>query len=369
MDLYFARPRDIVVAKIDLKNGAVGIVPDWENVVVTGHFAAYQPDTSRLEPEYLIRLLQTKFFKAYLWRNKVGAEGRKEVKLGFFESIPIPLPPLDTQRAIVVHWQQAREEIRAAESQSDQLNSDLMHALRKRLGRVRLSEAKRPKAFALSWKTLERWGVELAWKTQTPQTVDLYPPTKLASICRVSSGGTPSRKHAGYFGGEIPWVKTTEVRDDVILTTEETLTHEGLKHSSARIYPVGSVIVAMYGQGATRGRTAKLGIDSATNQACAVLTDFEETIEPDFLWYYLMSEYDDLRAMASGNNQPNLNAAMIANYPVPLPPLSVQREIIQEIESGRAEAARLKNLAAQIRTLREAEIEAMILGTTPVTTA
>lgn len=101
MDLIFARPGDLVVAKIDLKNGAVGIVPDWKNVVVTGHFALYEPDRTRLVPEYLHRIIQTEFFRNYLWRNKVGAEGRKEVKLDFFEAIEIPLPPLATQQAIV----------------------------------------------------------------------------------------------------------------------------------------------------------------------------------------------------------------------------------------------------------------------------
>jgi type I restriction enzyme S subunit len=92
MELCFARPGDIVVAKIDLKNGAVGIVPDWRNVVVTGHFAIYEPDRSKLIPEYLTRIIQTSFFKAHLWRNKVGAEGRKEVKLDVFESTLVPLP-------------------------------------------------------------------------------------------------------------------------------------------------------------------------------------------------------------------------------------------------------------------------------------
>ena len=86
MDLWFARPGDIVVAKIDLKNGALGIVPEeWQMVAVTGHFAVYEADRARLVPEFLRRLIQTQFFKTQLWRNKVGAEGRKEVKLDFFD--------------------------------------------------------------------------------------------------------------------------------------------------------------------------------------------------------------------------------------------------------------------------------------------
>src|SRR4030067_2230280 len=115
MDLYFAHPRDIVVAKIDLKNGAVTIVPDdWNNIVVTSHFAVYKPDLKKLLPEYFHRIIQTSFFKAHLWRNKVGAEGRKEVKLDYFESLEIPLPPLSIQRTVVDRWVKAQREIREA---------------------------------------------------------------------------------------------------------------------------------------------------------------------------------------------------------------------------------------------------------------
>lgn len=115
MALYWARPGDIVVSKIDLKNGAVAIIPDgWGNAVVTSHFAVYRPDTNRMIPEYFHLLIQARFFRDYLWQNKVGAEGRKEVKLDFFESIEIPLPPLPVQQAIVRHWQETRERVAEA---------------------------------------------------------------------------------------------------------------------------------------------------------------------------------------------------------------------------------------------------------------
>jgi type I restriction enzyme S subunit len=113
MDLFFARPGDIVVAKIDLKNGAVAVIPDgWKNVVVTNHSAVYEPDRSKLLPEYLQRVVQAKFFKALLWRNKVGAEGRKEVKLDFFESLKIPLPPVSIQNTILEKWKEVQEKVR-----------------------------------------------------------------------------------------------------------------------------------------------------------------------------------------------------------------------------------------------------------------
>ena len=89
--------------------------------------------------------------------------------------------------------------------------------------------------------------------------------------------------------------------------------------------------MAMYGQGMTRGRTAKLGIDATTNQACAVMHEFKEDIYPDYLWVYLMGEYNHIRPLASGNNQPNLSAEKIKNYPIIIPPLAEQIRLVKEV--------------------------------------
>jgi type I restriction enzyme S subunit len=158
MSLWYARPGDIVLAKIDLKNGAVGIVPDdWENVVVTGHFAVYKPDRSKLVPEYLLRIIQARFFKNHLWRNKVGAEGRKEVKLGFFEQQPIPIPPIFQQEAIVAIWREAQEKITAARKQAITLERKLPEVVYRELGVPSFVEKPAQKYLVLQWKNLTRW--------------------------------------------------------------------------------------------------------------------------------------------------------------------------------------------------------------------
>jgi type I restriction enzyme S subunit len=117
MDLFFAHPGDIVVSKIDLKNGAVGIVPlGLQNVVVTNHFVVYEP-LDALHPPYLIRIIQSPFFKDYLWRKKVGSEGRKEVKIDHFERTLIPLPSREVQEALVVSYSRIEQQLHAVQSQ------------------------------------------------------------------------------------------------------------------------------------------------------------------------------------------------------------------------------------------------------------
>lgn len=160
MELFHARPGDIVVAKIDLKHGAVSIIPaDWPNAVVTGHFAVYEPDLSALMPEYLRLLIQTRFFKAHLWRNKVGAEGRKEVKLDFFEAQPIPLPPLAVQQKIVAAWEASRKAAAATAAKIAQLEADMEARFLEDLGLKAPAQATLPKCFAVNWKDLVRWSV------------------------------------------------------------------------------------------------------------------------------------------------------------------------------------------------------------------
>lgn len=160
MELFFARSGDIVVAKIDLKNGAVGIVPEWENVVVTNHFAVYEPERTKLLPEYFHLLIQTSFFKAFLWRNKVGAEGRKEVKLEFFEKVEIPLPTLDIQHALVDHWEKAQVLVKV----SNQALAEVVNDLNKKLYSLYRENTKtdvlKSSFLTLSWSDIQQWDVK-----------------------------------------------------------------------------------------------------------------------------------------------------------------------------------------------------------------
>lgn len=166
---------------------------------------------------------------------------------------------------------------------------------------------------------------------------------KLGDIYKISSGGTPSRKNSAYWiNGDIPWVTTTEVTNGIITSTNECITKSGLENSSAKIYPKDSLIIAMYGQGSTRGRTAKLGIDACTNQACAVLYEKKIEVETDFVWFYMQSQYENLRSISHGSVRPNLNANDITNYEIQLPPLAEQKTIVSKIQAIEDEIASLK---------------------------
>ena len=157
----------------------------------------------------------------------------------------------------------------------------------------------------------------------------LYPYVPVKELTHVISGGTPSRDVLEYWrDGTIPWVKTTELQNKIITEVDEHITSKGLAASSAKIVPPNTTLIAMYGQGKTRGMTGYLGISASTNQACACILPSPE-INSVYIWKYFELSYDELRNMAKGGNQPNLNGNMIKNFPVLVPPIKRQEEYVQ----------------------------------------
>lgn len=163
-----------------------------------------------------------------------------------------------------------------------------------------------------------------------PQTWQV---TTLGEVAKFQTGGTPSRTNLDYWsGGDIPWIKTTEINYKVIEQAEELITRKALEHSAAKIFPKGTVVVAMYGQGVTRGRVGILGIDAATNQACAAITPYDEDqIASPFIYFFLEFHYDHLRQLGHGANQRNLNMALLKSFPVAFPTLDEQTEIVRTL--------------------------------------
>ena len=158
---------------------------------------------------------------------------------------------------------------------------------------------------------------------------DTWIQVPLSDVAQWGSGGTPSRNHFAYYGGNIPWVKTGELGQGLIEDTTEKITELGLQNSSAKIFPKGSVIVAMYG--ATIGQTGILGIDAATNQACAVGTPIEGITTTEYLFYYLLSQKNNFIEKGKGGAQPNISQKIIRDWPIPLAPLKEQKQIADKL--------------------------------------
>lgn len=151
---------------------------------------------------------------------------------------------------------------------------------------------------------------------------------KLGEIARISSGGTPSRANPSYWNGNIPWVKTTQIQNCVITPqdVDEWITEEGLKNSSAKMVPAGTIVLGMIGQGKTRGQVGYLSFDACTNQNAATIT-CNNKCDSWFIYQYLLFNYENIRALSNSSGQGNLNLGLVEIIPITLPPLSQQKKI------------------------------------------
>ena len=151
----------------------------------------------------------------------------------------------------------------------------------------------------------------------------------------VVSGGTPSRRVQEFWmDGTIPWVKTAEVDYCVIRKTEECITRAGLEQSAAKVLPPGTLLLAMYGQGVTRGKVAILGIESTCNQACAAISPDDNAVDSKYLYHFLLFRYESIRQMAHGGQQQNLNLEIVRNLPIPVPPdKDLQGEVVDILDA------------------------------------
>jgi len=151
---------------------------------------------------------------------------------------------------------------------------------------------------------------------------------QLGDIAKIYSGGTPSRTNAAYWGGNIPWVKTSIIQNCVISEDhiDEWITADGLKHSSTKMVPKGTILMAMYGQGKTRGQVAILGLDATINQACAAIELGKES-NRDFVYQQLLFRYNAVRALSNTGSQENLSAGLIREIEFPLPAYAEQTAI------------------------------------------
>ena len=180
---------------------------------------------------------------------------------------------------------------------------------------------------------------------------------KLGNLAETTSGGTPKRGIAHFYGGDIPWVKSGELPDGPVSKTEESITKAGLSESSAKVLPAGTLLIAMYG--ATVGKLGILDMAATTNQAvCAILPSPE--LDRDYLFFWLLRIREDLVKASFGGAQPNISQAVVRELNVPLRPLENQRYIATHLKAQLAAVGEARQAArAQLSEIRGLKTQAL----------
>ncbi len=266
-------------------------------------------DRSLFDPRFVHYFLLDFYFEGGTKPLQSNTTGLRNLNFDSYLQTEVPCPPLAEQRKIAAVLGKVQAAV-AVEGDLVRVARELKQAaLRQLCTRGLRGEPRKQTALG---PVPESWEVAQA-----------------GSLCHFSSGGTPDRGNPTYWtGGTIPWVKTGEVNYRTISEVEECITELGLKNSAAKLLPASTLVMAMYGQGVTRGRVARLGIAATTNQACAAIAPRADSgISTDFLYHFFEFNYEYLRSLGHGANQKNLNLEIIRQVSVPIPPEAEQREI------------------------------------------
>ena len=172
---------------------------------------------------------------------------------------------------------------------------------------------------------------------------------RLEDIAVIGTGATPDTRIDAYYNGNIPWINSSCTKGEYIDTPSSFISEKAISETNCQIYPSGSLVMAMYGEGKTRGQVSELCFDSATNQACAAIVPIDNQMKV-FMKAYLKSNYYHIRTLAEGGNQPNLNLSKISHYIIPIPPIEEQARIVAAIDKWFALIDKLETAKDALQT-------------------
>jgi type I restriction enzyme S subunit len=343
----FFQNGDVLIARITpcLENGrsglAVGMPIEWG--VATTEVYALCPEG--VDPLFLLLFLRAPWVREYLGGKLHGATGRQRLPKSVLLSLLMPLPSLPEQRRIAAVLETIRRAIEATDkviAAAKELKKSLMRHLFT-YGPVPYNQADQ-----VPLKETEIGPMPEGWEV-----------AKLGDVAKTATGGTPDRSKPEYYGGSIAWVKSGELNDSQVRLTGEYLTERGLSQSNAKVFPAGTLLVAMYG--ATAGKVGLLAINAASNQAVAAVFP-GELARSVYLFHALIHRRDALLNERYGGAQPNLGQTVLRSFRFPLPPLAEQDAIASTLQSVDSQIATAHTRKSALESLFKTMLHLLMTG-------
>ncbi|MGB2728267.1 MAG: restriction endonuclease subunit S [Halobacteriota archaeon] len=351
-DKYLLRENDILFARTGGTTGKSFIVKgDIPDSIFASYLIRIRPKKGAIS-DFLYWFFKTKQYWSQIVAEKKGS-AQPNVNGKKLSSLDISVPESSIQEAIANYLNSYKSKVYGDLLELPSLPAILKDA-EKKVAKIesvmaKIEEARRLRAEAVIEveKTiksiLRKMFLNDGWITD-----------KLGGICDTTSGGTPSRERPDFFNGEIPWLKSGELKDTLIVDSEERITEEALQNSNAKIFTKGTLLIALYG--ATTGKTGILDIDAATNQAICAIFPNKNIIERDYLHWFLRFKRDDYLFKSFGGAQPNISQKLLKETEISIPPLHEQRRIVAYLDSLQVKVDELKKLQAET----EKEIEELV---------
>jgi type I restriction enzyme S subunit len=327
--------------------------------IADGHVTVIRAEPSYLDPRYLYYQLSSQQFYDYVYSALVvGATNQIELNREKLMGARIRIPALDEQRRIAdfLDAETARiDDLRRLTQEQLALLEERLLQLTRELTTGQTT-SKRPTG--IPWMPF----IASSWRLG-----------KVAHLFQTGSGTTPTASNSAYFDGGLPWINSADLHDGHIVGTSRSISRAAVRDFPAlKEHPVGSLVVAMYGQGETKGRVGILDIPAFVNQACCVLIP-TEVLTSDYASYWFRGHKNGIASLALGAGQPNLSQDLIRELRMPVPGEEAQRELVSRLTQAESLRGSQRNALLRRNSLlaerRQALITAAVTGQFDVTTA
>jgi type I restriction enzyme S subunit len=341
------RDGDILVCE----GGDIGRSAVWthgtQECAFQNHLHRLRARSENVDPFFFMYWLQAGFTLSGFYDGVGNRTTIPNLSRSRLAALEVPLPDLSQQIAI--------SSILRSIQQAIEVETNLIRVTRE------LKAAVMKKLFT------EGLNGEPQKETEIGMVPESWKVSELREFVTVKSGGTPSRDKPEYWiKGTIPWVKTGEVDYCVITDTSERITEAGMENSAAKVFPSGTLLMAMYGQGVTRGKVGLLGIPATTNQACAAIFP-DDRVTSLFLYHFLEFQYENIRGMGHGANQKNLNSDIIKAIKCPIPSPAEQSAICRYLDTLNSSLFNLERKRVALESLFQSSLQNLMSGSIRVT--
>jgi type I restriction enzyme S subunit len=367
--LFFAHAGDIIYSKIDVRNGAIGIIPDNIPIAtVTSEFPVYRIKEEVALSEYIQLVFRTEHFRRTINGMVSGTSGRKRVQPDDLEKVEVPVPLLAEQKAIVARWRKAQDEIAAAHERVEKRKATIDARFFADLSLRSPDAAAMPKAFAVWWEEFHRWGVGFNFLNQSGADLSRgkYSIVELGTLLDLVQYGTSEK--ANTVGDGVAVIRMNNIVDGELDLTN--LKH--LRLSKAEIDRLllkqGDILFNRTNSKELVGKCAvfhAIGNFVFASYLIRIRANPEKA-DADFLAYVINSPISRQQINALSRQiigQANINSEELRLLRIPLPPLAVQEQIMERVADGRTDIAREREAAEKLANEISADVEALILGT------
>lgn len=369
--LWWAKPGEVIYSKIDVRNGAIGVIPDELGpVAVTSEYPVYHVKTDVADASYIKLLFRTNYFRRRINSLISGASGRKRVQPGDLEALSVPLPSLREQRAIVAAFEKAKSKAAALRAKARLIDAAAEADFLKGLGLTPPADITPPKAFALHWRQLARWSVSFGQRAGLGADLDhsKFPLASLGEHLTLMQYGTSEKANA--LGKGVAVLRINNIKSGRIDTSD--LKHVPLSAKAAASLRLASgdvVVIRTSGSRDLVGTCAVFELDGEFVFASYLIRmRFDNALlDPRYAAYFINGSLGRLQVDTLSRQimQNNINSDELRSIRIPLPPRKVQEQLMARVESARVKAEGLRADAVSAEQEAHDEAESLIMGSKP----